>query len=435
MEQNQSIKQPSIPTDGQGCLAKVGVQIIIREKLEKNMTKLHDIKIGTKIQLAIATNVILAILLGEFIVTRILGLSGIEGIFANLAINGVIAFVYGLIVSRAITRPLVEVLDVLKVLAQGKGNLTHRFNPEAKDEVGELECHFNTFLEKLHGIISEVSVSTKKLAASAEQMRFATQQSTENLRNQQTETQQASVATQEMTATVHDISRHASDAEQSAQKADQDAHNGATISSEACKEINALVHETETAATAIEKVANDVGNIGMILDVIKEITEQTNLLSLNAAIEAARAGEQGRGFAVVAGEVRTLANRTNDSTQEIQNVINQLQNDAKNAVSTMDLARKQAKTGAKHVVAANDALNEIVAAAKTISEMNTQIATAVAQQKVTTDEVSQNITNINQISVAAADSSDEMLATSNELFGLSQQLESLVGQFDLHSKS
>jgi len=399
------------------------------------MNRLHDIKIGTKIQLAIATNVILAILLGEFIVTRILGLSGIEGIFANLAINGVIAFVYGLLVSRAITRPLVEVLDVLKVLAQGKGDLTHRFKPEAKDEVGELERHFNTFLEKLHGIISEVSVSTKKLAASADQMRFATQQSTENLRNQQTETQQASVATQEMTATVHDISRHASDAEQSAQKADQDAHNGATISNEACKEISALVNETETAATAIEKVANDVGNIGMILDVIKEITEQTNLLSLNAAIEAARAGEQGRGFAVVAGEVRTLANRTNDSTQEIQNVINQLQNDAKNAVSTMELARKQAKTGAEHVVAANDALNEIVAAAKTISEMNTQIATAVEQQKVTTDEVSQNITNISQISVAAADSSDEMLATSNELFGLSQQLEKLVGQFDLHSKS
>jgi len=398
------------------------------------MSTLHDIKIGTKIQLAIATNVVLAILLGEFIVTRILGLSGLEGIFANLAINGVIAFVYGLLVSRAITRPLVEVLEVIKMLAQGKGNLTHRFVPHAKDEVGELSRHFNTFLEKLHSIISEVSLSTQKLAAVADEMRSATRESTENLRIQQTETQHAAVATQEMTSTVHDIARHASDAEQSAQKADQDAHNGAMISGQACEEINTLVEETETAAVVIDKVASDVGNISMILDVIKEITDQTNLLALNAAIEAARAGEQGRGFAVVAGEVRTLANRTNDSTQEIQGVINRLQSDAEKAVSTMGNARKQAKTGAEHVLAANDALNEIVIAVKTISEMNSQIASAVGHQKTSTDEASQNISNINQISIAAADSSAEMKTTSHELFDLSQQLEQLVGQFELESK-
>ncbi|MFC1603298.1 methyl-accepting chemotaxis protein, partial [Pseudomonadota bacterium] len=316
----------------------------------------------------------------------------------------------------------------------GKGDLTRRFTPKAKDEVGELERHFNTFLDKLHGIILEVSVSTKKLAAAADQMRLATQQSTENLRTQQTETQHAAVAMQEMTSTVQDVSQHASNAEQSAQKADKDANNGAAISREACEVINSLVAEAETTTAAIEKVTNDVGNIGMVLDVIKEITEQTNLLSLNAAIEAARAGEQGRGFAVVAGEVRTLANRTNDSTQEIQDVINRLQRDAKNAVSTMENARKQAKTGSEHVMAANSALNEIVTAAKTISEMNTQIATAVEQQKTTTEEVSLNISNISKISVATVDGSDEMLMTSNELFELSQQLEGLVGQFQLASK-
>ncbi|MFC1602952.1 methyl-accepting chemotaxis protein [Pseudomonadota bacterium] len=395
---------------------------------------MHDIKIGSKIQLAIATNVILAILLGEFIVTQTLGLSGTTGMAANLAINGVIAFVYGLIVSRAITRPLKEVVTVLQMLSQGKGDLTHRLKPQSNDEIGDLSRYFNTFLEKLHSIIYEVSESTCKLASVSDEMRAITRQSADNLKSQQKEANQAAMAMQEMANTVQEIAHHASEAEQSANQANQGAHNGTSISSEALDGINALVVKTETAATAIEKVASDVGNIGMILDVIKEITDQTNLLALNAAIEAARAGEQGRGFAVVADEVRTLARRTHDSTLEIQDVITQLQSDAEQAVSTMGSARKQAQTGAQHVDATHLALNEIVGSVKTISDMNTQIATTAEQQKTTTKEVGRNISTINQISQSAAESADEIKATSHELFDLSQQLEQLVGQFELSSR-
>jgi len=394
----------------------------------------QNIKIGTKIQLAIAINVILAILLGEFIVTQALGLSGGAGIAANLVINGVIAFAYGLIVSRAITKPLKEVVNVLHMLSQGKGDLTHRLEPQSNDEVGDLSRYFNTFLEKLHSIIYEVSQSTSKLATVADEMRAITEQSATNLNSQQKETNHAATAMQEMSNTVQEISNHASEAEQSAIKANQGAHSGTSISCEARDGINALVVEAESAATAIEKVASDVGNIGMILDVIKGITEQTNLLALNAAIEAARAGEQGRGFAVVADEVRTLARRTYDSTQEIQDVITQLQSDAETAVSTMGSARQQATTGAQHVDAAHHALSEIVGSVKTISEMNTQIATAVEQQKTTTEEVSHNILAISQISQNTAASADEITATSHELFNLSQQLNQLVGQFELSHK-
>jgi methyl-accepting chemotaxis protein len=396
---------------------------------------IQNIRIGQKIQLAIATNVILAILLGEFIVNQSLGLSGATGIAANLAINGLIAFVYGLVVSRAITKPLQEVVNVLQVLAQGKGDLTHRLKPQSNDEVGDLSRYFNTFLEKLQSIIFEVSQSTYKLASVADQMRAVTEKSADNLKTQQKETNQAAMAMQEMATTVQEIAQHAFEAEQSACKANQGAHNGASISSEARDGINALVVETETAATAIEKVASDVGNIGMILDVIKEITDQTNLLSLNAAIEAARAGEQGRGFAVVASEVRTLANRTHDSTKDIQDVITKLQTDAEQAVSTMGNARQQAQTGAQHVTAAHHALNEIVDSVKTISEMNIQIATAVKQQETMTEEVGQNISTINKISQNTAESADEIMATSNELFSLSQQLEQLVSQFELGNSS
>ena len=308
------------------------------------MNLLQNTRIGPKIQLAIATNVILAILLGEFIVTQALGLDGGVGIAVNLAINGAIAFTYGLVVSRAITKPLKEVVTVLHILAQGKGDLTYRLEPQSNDEVSELSRYFNTFLEKLHGIVSQVSQSTSKLASVADEMRVVTEQSADNLKSQQIETNQAALAMQDMAHTVQEIAHHACEAEESACKADQGAHDGASISSQARRQIDALVVETETAAAAIEKVANDVGNIGMILDVIKEITEQTNLLSLNAAIEAGRAGEQGRGFEVVAGEVRTLAHRTHDSTQEIMDVITQLQSDAKQAVSTMGNARQQAQT-------------------------------------------------------------------------------------------
>ena len=218
--------------------------------------KLQDMKIGHKIQLAIAINVILAIILGEFVIRELLGFNNpLEAIAANLVLNGVIAFGYGLIVSRAITRPLKKVVEVLHVLARGNGDLTQRLAPKGNDEVSELSRHFNTFLDKLHKIITEVTESTHRLAAEARQMQTIADESETQLKNQQRETEQTASSMNEMATTVQEVSRNAAEAEESAREADNKASQGATISSQAMNGINTLVKEVEEAATAINQLS------------------------------------------------------------------------------------------------------------------------------------------------------------------------------------
>ncbi|ALP52227.1 hypothetical protein Tel_03175 [Candidatus Tenderia electrophaga] len=394
--------------------------------------KLQDLKIGHKIQLAIAINVILAIILGEFVVRELLGFTHpLEAIAANLLLNGVIAFIYGLIVSRAITRPLKKVVEVLQVLASGDGDLTQRLTPKGNDEVAELSRHFNTFLDKLHKIIAEVAQSTHRLAAEAKQMQSIADESENQLKSQQRETDQAASAMNEMATTVQEVSRNAADAEASAREADSKTSEGANISSQAMNGINDLVKEVEDAATAINQLSDDVGNISVILDVIKDITEQTNLLALNAAIEAARAGEQGRGFAVVADEVRTLALRTQDSTHEIEEVITKLQSAAQNAKQVMESARSQGQAGAGQVAQVNESLSQITTAVMNISNLNTLIASATEEQSATTEEVNRNIDAINQATRVTADGAGRTTQTSQQLAELARGLEALVGQFKL----
>lgn len=394
-----------------------------------------DIKIGIKIQIAIAANVILAILLGEFIVTQWLNLSGTEGIITNLVINGTIAFAYGYFVSRAITRPLKEVTKALHVLAQGDGDLTQRLVPQSKDEVGQLSRDFNTFLDKLHNIISNVAASTHRLAETAKNMQQITSESKDQIEHQQTETEQAATAMNQMAETVKDISRNAASAESSAQEADVRAKEGSNISNQAMNGMKTLVNEVETAADAIQELGKEVDDISQILNVIKDITEQTNLLALNAAIEAARAGEAGRGFAVVADEVRSLASRTQDSAAEIGKVINKLQSGSQTAVNTMEAARNQGQEGYNQVKRTHESLSDIVTSVTSISQMNTQIAAAAEQQSATTDEVNRNISTINSSTVATGEGTSRTVQTSYDLANLATELESLMGQFKLEASA
>jgi len=259
------------------------------------------------------------------------------------------------------------------------------------------------------------------------------QDSATNIDNQRRETEQVATAMNEMAATVQEVARNASEAAGAASHADNEAGAGRAVVRETTASIENLAHEVESAAQVVQQLANDSESIGAVLDVIKGIAEQTNLLALNAAIEAARAGEQGRGFAVVADEVRTLASRTQDSTKEIEGMIEQLQNGARNAVEVMENGREKARTGVDQTKQAVQALDAITKAVATINQMNTQIASAAEQQRATTEEMNRNIININQIAEQTATSAIQTTTASDELARLSAQLQSLVNQFKLQA--
>ncbi|MEO6696737.1 MAG: methyl-accepting chemotaxis protein, partial [Gammaproteobacteria bacterium] len=231
---------------------------------------------------------------------------------------------------------------ISKVETVAAGNLTVEIQQRTQDEIGELFGSFGKMVSSLRTIIGEVTGSTAQLASAAEEMSAVTEQTSQGVKQQQSETDQIATAMNEMSATVQDVARNAAAAAQAAHQADEQASNGKQVVTQTIEAIDALAGEVEKAAQVIQKLEGDSISIGAVLDVIKGIAEQTNLLALNAAIEAARAGEQGRGFAVVADEVRTLAQRTQQSTQEIRKMIESLQTGAKNAVQVMQGGKQQA---------------------------------------------------------------------------------------------
>ncbi len=214
---------------------------------------------------------------------------------------------------------------------------------------------------------------------------------------QKDEVDKVATAMTEMSATVHEVARNATEAAEAAQRADEETTKGKMVVSQAIEAIDLLANEVNDAAQVIHRLEQDSDEIGAVLDVIRGIAEQTNLLALNAAIEAARAGEQGRGFAVVADEVRTLAQRTQQSTQEIQNMIERLQSGAQDAVKAMEQGRSRAQVGVEQAAEAGTSLETIAQAVGTISDMNTQIATAAEEQSVVAEEINLNIVSISDM--------------------------------------
>ncbi len=228
---------------------------------------------------------------------------------------------------------------------------------------------------------------------------------------------------------MQEVARNASSASQAAQEADGEAGNGKQVVSASIDAINALAGEVEKAAEVIDKLETDSENISKVLDVIKGIAEQTNLLALNAAIEAARAGEQGRGFAVVADEVRTLASRTQQSTEEIHEIIERLQADAESAVQVMNTGRGQAQSSVEQAAHAGESLERIAKAVTTISDMNAQIASAAEEQTAVAEEINRNIVGITQAGQESAQGAQQTATSSEELAKLAARLQGLVSQF------
>jgi len=333
------------------------------------------------------------------------------------------------LITHLIAKPLNDAVNAMTDIAEGEGDLTSRLNVCGKDEVADLGRSFNNFVEKIQLTINEVSGSTAQLASAAEEMSMITSDTRDGAGRQQSETDLVATAMTEMTSTVQEVAKNAIAAAEAAKQADIQADEGRNIVTKTIDSIDALASEVDKAADVINKVEHDSEKIGSVLAVIQGIAEQTNLLALNAAIEAARAGEQGRGFAVVADEVRTLASRTQQSTQEIQAMIESLQSGARNAVSVMESSKGKANDTVKLASIAGSALESITQSVGDINHMNNQIAEAAKQQGEVAEEINQNIVNITDVATETANGADQLLTASSDLATLSNNLQMLVARF------
>ncbi|KZN38935.1 methyl-accepting chemotaxis protein [Pseudoalteromonas luteoviolacea S2607] len=329
-------------------------------------------------------------------------------------------------VSR-ITKPLAEVNRVLDIVA--KGDMTHSLDASAKDEFGELAQSCNTLIESLKDLIAGIVSRSTQLAAASEQTSAITSESSHAIKSQQSQVEQAATATTEMSSTAHGVSNSAHQALEEIKNADQEAERVKGISHDNKRTIEQLAHEVEEVSTVINKLHQDSSAIGGILDVIRGIAEQTNLLALNAAIEAARAGEQGRGFAVVADEVRSLASKTQESTQEIQSMIESLQSGAEEAVSAMSKGQQQAESCVAQSDIANEALNSITDAVSRAHDVSEEIATAANEQQQVSQEISERLESIVTIAEQTAEGANQTSISSSEVAKLAEELRQSVSQF------
>ena len=341
----------------------------------------------------------------------------------------VLSILLAFIIQNAITQSINRVVLALKDIAQGEGDLTQRLEVSSNDELGELANWFNVFVEKIQGVISQFGENALALSESASELKQNSQNTNEAIVKQESELDQISTAVHEMSSTVQEVERNIASSAKDTEEADTQANLGNQVVIETMGEISVLANDIEAASTVIADLQQNSESIGAVLDVIRGVAEQTNLLALNAAIEAARAGEQGRGFAVVADEVRTLASRTQKSTEEINEMIEKLQVGAKEAVQVMDKGRNQAHSSVTKAEQASESLTAITRAVAIIKDMSIQVASASTQQRKVTEEISHNIVNISQMAANTSEESKKMTQKSMQLDKLSTNMLDLVSQF------
>jgi methyl-accepting chemotaxis protein len=348
-----------------------------------------------------------------------------------LAIGLAIGLFMAWLIGRAISKPLKEVVDALDDIAHGEGDLTRRLESHTQDEIGHLAHAFNTFIDKIQALVQHTAKATSEVISAVAETTDSTSIITQKVLTQEQETQQVATAIHQMSATINEVANNAANASEASRSATKEAAAGHKTVEETALSIQALHAEISAAATIIGQVEKNSAGIGSVLDVIKGIAEQTNLLALNAAIEAARAGEQGRGFAVVADEVRNLATRTQESAGEIEEMIRNLQTNTHQAVKAIESGCGTAEKNVKQANSARSSLEAINTAIDTINAMNNQIALASEQQSAVSEEINRSIVSISQESKDAAALSQSSMATTKHLGQLAAELQQVVQQFKL----
>jgi len=347
--------------------------------------------------------------------------AGVALVFLGLA---TIAFA-----ASRLVKPIREVAARLEDIASGEGDLTQRLDIKSQDEIGQLSIGFNKFLDKLQSIISDVVDTTLQIGTTTQQSRVAAQQTRSSSDAQFKEVDLVATASEEMTQTASLVVQNAEVAVRAAEKANEVAASGQNVIEQSQAEMIRLVDRMTAAVPVVEELASNNANITEILSVIEGISEQTNLLALNAAIEAARAGEQGRGFAVVADEVRNLASRTQESVGEIRQVIENVQNGTRDVVRAIQDGNDLANDSAAQVQNAAAELSQIFEAIASINDMNSQIVKAAEEQQSVSAEVNQNVSNIRDLSAQILTQAEESEMVSSQIGELSSKQQSLVDQF------
>ncbi|TRO41232.1 methyl-accepting chemotaxis protein [Pseudomonas sp. ALS1131] len=349
-----------------------------------------------------------------------------------VVVAAILLLVFGVIgvwLGNAFLRPLQQIKANLDDIAAGEGDLTRRLPVTSDDELGQLAGSFNRFVEKVHGLVRQIVEMTGQLTELVNQVSDQAQRSEQAMAQQRHETDQVATAINEMSAAAHEVAKSAQNAAEAAQQTDREGQAAKSVVDGSIQRIHSLVEDIRSSGVSLDSLQQDVQSIVSVLDVIRSIAEQTNLLALNAAIEAARAGEAGRGFAVVADEVRALASRTQQSTQEIQGMIDRLQQGTQQSVTSMRRSSDAGELTSEQANKAGESLDAIAQLIATINAMNAQIASAAEEQTAVAEEINRSVHQIAVAVDSVADETERGAQTARSLAGLGDRLGALVRQF------
>jgi methyl-accepting chemotaxis protein len=325
-----------------------------------------------------------------------------------------------------LSKPLNNLIAIVQEIASGEGDLTKRLNIQRGDEIGRLAHWFDTFIGSLHKIISDVASSTRQVAAAATEIAASSEQMSAGITRQQQQASQVSAAVEEMSATVTEVAKKSGEAANAASGSQKDANSGGEVVRQTVTEIKAIAQDVSSSAEAVAGLGKKGEQIGAIIEVINDIADQTNLLALNAAIEAARAGEHGRGFAVVADEVRKLAERTQQATEEVSKSIREIQDETKSAVVRIEAGSKRVNHGVELAGNAGQSLERIVASSQTLGSMVESIAAAAEEQSAASEQIARSIEQINAVTRESAEGASQAAKAAGDLSSQAERLQSLV---------
>lgn len=351
----------------------------------------------------------------------VLSLAGLIGTLVSLSVV--------VCLPMLVTRPLNDISARLADIAEGEGDLTLRLNLERRDELGQLAGHVNRFMERLQHLVGDIRSTTESVATSTGEMVQASASSRQAVDDQSLSINMVVVAVNELTAAIHEVAQNTNETADNAKQANATTEAGRERLNRAVDRVNDLSEYLENASHNMQKLEEDARNVTSVIEVIRGVAEQTNLLALNAAIEAARAGEQGRGFAVVADEVRTLASRTQQSTEDIRSMLTRLQGGVQEAVDAMAASREMTAEAVESAGEAGNALAEISVAVQRITEMAIQIATAAEEQSAVTADIDKNMVEIHDLATRTSEDAAVTTSASEHLSSLATRLQEMVVRF------